>query len=63
VPKFRLLQIQTLLLPANIPTFGSLIMQNGIAACVLTGADLNFFCVCVKISTNENAFYRMVLIT
>jgi hypothetical protein len=34
------MQVQTLLLPANIPTFGSLIMQNGIAGCVLTGAEL-----------------------
>jgi len=40
------MQTQILLLPANIPTFGNLIMQNGIAACVLTGADLKvFFCL------------------
>jgi hypothetical protein len=35
--------MQTLLLPANIPTFDILIMRNGIAVCVLTDADLKVF--------------------
>jgi hypothetical protein len=42
--------MQTQLLPANIPTFSNSIMQNGIAACVLTGAELKVF-FCVELST------------